>query len=295
MPDDERSTTGGDASFADRLWSLLRHGTTAHVAVYRATDGRVGGRFPGAPPMLLLHHVGAKTGTSRTTPLAYITDGDAIVIVASKGGHPNNPAWFHNLVANPDTVIQIGSETRAVRARTADPKERARLWPEVVAAYKGYGDYQRKTDREIPLVILEPRTPVPRDQLRDEQRVGPASDLPPGTVTGAGRWAVGNADGRYFAVSRRCRHLYADLASGRIDKRDGCLVCPWHGAKYDVTTGRMVRGPQAGFEKVPGLDAAYEALTRVVPLARGRVVERDGILFVRERRSEDGTDEHAGG
>src|SRR6266540_5846431 len=113
-----------------------------------------------------------------------------------------------------------------------------------------------------------------------EERVGPASELPPGTVTGAGRWAVGNSEGEYFAVTRRCRHLFAGLAGGRIDKRDGCLVCPWHGSKYDVKTGRMVRGPQGFFRKIPGLDQFYIGLTRVLPLGRGRVTERDGTLFV---------------
>jgi nitrite reductase/ring-hydroxylating ferredoxin subunit len=80
-------------------------------------------------------------------------------------------------------------------------------------------------------------------------------------------------------VTRRCRHLYADLARGKIDN-DGCLVCPWHASKYDVKTGRMLRGPQGWFAKVPGLDAAYIALTKVLPLGRGKVVEREGNLYV---------------
>jgi len=113
-----------------------------------------------------------------------------------------------------------------------------------------------------------------------EIEVGLASDLPPGTVMGAGPWAVGNSLGTPFAVSRRCRHLYADLAKGRIDK-DGCLVCPWHGSKYDVVTGRMVQGPQGVFAKIPGLGASYKLLTRVLPLRRGNVVERGAKLYVR--------------
>jgi nitrite reductase/ring-hydroxylating ferredoxin subunit len=89
-----------------------------------------------------------------------------------------------------------------------------------------------------------------------------------------------NVDGKRSAVSRRCRHLRADLANGQIDE-SGCLVCPWHQARYDPTTGRMVVGPQAGFEMVPGLDAAFIALTRVWPLGRAQVVERDGKVYVR--------------
>jgi nitrite reductase/ring-hydroxylating ferredoxin subunit len=106
------------------------------------------------------------------------------------------------------------------------------------------------------------------------------SELSPGTVVGAGRYAVGNAGGELFAVTRRCRHLYADLAKGSIDK-DGCLVCPWHASKYDVRTGRMVRGPQGVFAKIPGLGFAYMTLTRVLPLRRGEVRVRGGTVFVR--------------
>lgn len=109
--------------------------------------------------------------------------------------------------------------------------------------------------------------------------VGPTSELGPGTVTGAGKYAVGNADGELFAVTRRCRHLMADLGDGSIAD-DGCLQCPWHGARYDVSTGRMTRGPQGVFAKIPGLGAAFKALTKVVPLGRGRVVDRDGTIVV---------------
>ena len=97
----------------------------------------------------------------------------------------------------------------------------------------------------------------------------PVADVPPGSVTGSGGYAVGN-NGEYFAVSRRCRHLRADLAEGSIDA-DGCLVCPWHRSKYDVRTGRMTRGPQGVFAKIPGFDAANIALTKVWPLRRGNV------------------------
>ena len=128
-----------------------------HTVVYRATHGVVGHRFPGAPPTLLLDHVGAKSGTTRTTPLTYLRDGENFVLVASKGGYPKNPAWYHNLRANPDTTIQVGSKRRAVRARVASAEEHKRLWPKVLETYSGYGDYQRRTNRQIPLVVLEPR------------------------------------------------------------------------------------------------------------------------------------------
>jgi F420H(2)-dependent quinone reductase len=144
---------------ADRSWPVLRRLMGGHAAIYRATNGIIGHRFPGSPPMLLLDHVGARSGTKRTTPLAYVSDGDDVILVASKGGYPRNPAWFHNLMANPDTSIQIGSSHRQVHAKLASPEERGRLWPKVVKAYGGYEDYQRRTDREIPLVILEPRQP----------------------------------------------------------------------------------------------------------------------------------------
>ena len=106
----------------------------------------------------------------------------------------------------------------------------------------------------------------------------PLSDVPAGSVTAVGGYALGNkgsnTDGDYFAVSRRCRHLGADLAGGKISA-DGCLVCPWHQSEYDVSTGHMVKGPQGIFAKVPGLGAMFMGLTRVLPLRR-RAVVRDG-------------------
>jgi len=116
--------------------------------------------------------------------------------------------------------------------------------------------------------------------MADEICVGAATELLPGTIKGAGRFAVGIAGERHFAVTRRCRHLRADLAGGSIDV-NGCLVCPWHGARYDVDTGQMVEGPGAAFAKIPGLDSAYKSLTRVLPLGRGEVSERDGDVYVR--------------
>jgi len=142
---------------ADRSWPLLRRLMGAHTTAYRLTGGLIGHRFPGAPPSLLLEHVGAKTGTRRTSPLAYTKDGKNLILVASKGGYPRNPAWFHNLLAHPDTTIQVGTERLPVRARVATAAERKRMWPLVVSNYGGYEDYARRTAREIPLVVLEPR------------------------------------------------------------------------------------------------------------------------------------------
>lgn len=142
---------------ADRAWPLLRRLMRGHTAAYRATRGVVGHRLPGLPPVLLLDHVGAKSGRKRTTPLVYTRDGSQLVLVASKGGHPKNPAWFHNLSANPDTTVQVGSKRRPVHARVARQEERGRLWDKAVSTYAGFDDYRRRTDREIPLIVLEPR------------------------------------------------------------------------------------------------------------------------------------------
>jgi len=142
----------------DRSWPVLNRLMGVHTWVYRASGGRLGHHLPGVgAPMLLLDHVGAKSGTKRTSPLLYVKDGDDVAIIASKGGNPKNPAWFHNLKANPDTTVQIGTENRKVHARVANDTERARLWKKAVAAYSGYKGYQQRTGRKIPVVILERR------------------------------------------------------------------------------------------------------------------------------------------
>jgi deazaflavin-dependent oxidoreductase (nitroreductase family) len=144
-------------SWADRSWPLLRRVMGGHTAVYRASHGLIGHRFPGQAPVLLLDHVGAKSATRRTSPLVYGRDGENLVLVASKGGYPKHPAWFHNLLANPDTTVQVGSRTLNVHARVAEREERVRLWSLMVGVYGGYEDYRKRTEREIPLVVLEPR------------------------------------------------------------------------------------------------------------------------------------------
>ena len=141
---------------ADKSWPVTRRLMAGHTTVYRATRGIVGHRFPGAPPMLLLEHKGAKSGAKRVSPLVYVRDGENIVLVASKGGYPKNPAWFHNLRANPDTTVQVGSDVFEVHARVAEPDERPRLWQKAVDVYPGYRSYQERTDREIPVIVLEP-------------------------------------------------------------------------------------------------------------------------------------------
>jgi F420H(2)-dependent quinone reductase len=143
----------------DRIWPALRRVMGVHTLAYRATGGRLGHTLPGVGgQMLLLDHVGAKSGVRRTSPLLYVPDGENVFVIASKGGYPRNPAWFHNLKAHPDTTVQIGAEHRPVHARVATPEERKRLWPLAVETYRGYADYQaRSKGREIPIVILEPR------------------------------------------------------------------------------------------------------------------------------------------
>ena len=142
---------------ADRTWPMLRRAMGGHTTIYRLSNGLIGHRFPGAPPMLLLDHVGAHSGVKRTSPLVYGRDGENLVLVASKGGYPKNPAWLHNLRANPETRVQVGSQVRNVRAHIAEGSERERLWKLMVGVYAGYDGYQKRTQREIPLVVLEPR------------------------------------------------------------------------------------------------------------------------------------------
>jgi len=142
---------------ADRIWPALNRVAGAHMFLYRRTSGRLGHAVPGLGPILLLDHIGARSGVKRTAPLIYVEDGENVVLVGSKGGFPKNPAWVHNLKANPETTVQIKGERRPVRARIAGPEERDRLWAKAVETYSGYRTYQARAGREIPLVVLEPR------------------------------------------------------------------------------------------------------------------------------------------
>jgi deazaflavin-dependent oxidoreductase (nitroreductase family) len=127
---------------------------TLHRWLYRASDGRLGKTFFGSP-ILLLTTTGRKTGRSRTWPLTYLHDeGDRFIVIASNGGQPKHPAWYLNLRANPHVIVQHGEQTRAMIAQAAEGDERARLWSRVVEEYPAYADYQRKTERQIPVVVL---------------------------------------------------------------------------------------------------------------------------------------------
>jgi F420H(2)-dependent quinone reductase len=133
------------------------------VWVYRRTNGRIGGKwrigagFRKPVQTLLLEHRGRKSGTVYTVPLLYMNDGPDVIVVASQGGRSDNPQWYRNLVASPDTVIQIGADRREVHAVTADPEQRSRLWPRLLEVYADFGTYQSWTEREIPVLILQPR------------------------------------------------------------------------------------------------------------------------------------------
>ena len=121
---------------------------------FRSNGGKVAS-FP-RQPLLLLTHRGARSRTARTNPIAYFRDGDDYVIVASKGGAPTNPDWYHNLLANPDATIEVGTDELAVTARPADEQERERLWAMITSANPAFADYEGKTTRMIPVVILTP-------------------------------------------------------------------------------------------------------------------------------------------
>lgn len=138
------------------FWKVANGAGSLHRAVFRATGGRIGGHMAGVK-ILMLHSVGRKTGKTRVSPLQYMPDGDNLVIVASKGGYDKHPAWYHNLMAAPDTEVELKGGRRKVHAVTADAAQRAILWPKLVAGYSDYAVYQESTDREIPVVILKPR------------------------------------------------------------------------------------------------------------------------------------------
>ena len=134
----------------------LKLGTIAHAGVYRATGGRLFGRM-GKSPILLLNTVGRKSGKKRATPLLYVVDGGDFVIIASKGGTPSHPAWYLNLKANPDATVEVADRELQVSAEEVDGEEKVRLWRKMAEMYPTYDDYQKKTKREIPLLVLHTR------------------------------------------------------------------------------------------------------------------------------------------
>jgi deazaflavin-dependent oxidoreductase (nitroreductase family) len=138
-------------------WKLNTAMTQMHVRLFQASGGRFGGTLDGAP-LLVLHHTGAKSGSRRQSPVIHMRDGEDLVIIASLLGSPKNPAWYHNLRAHPDDVeVDVRGGRRAVRARQATREEAAELWPRLVESYPPFETYATRTDRELPVMILEPR------------------------------------------------------------------------------------------------------------------------------------------
>jgi deazaflavin-dependent oxidoreductase (nitroreductase family) len=128
-----------------------------NVWSFRLSGGRIGGRFRYGAPVLLLTTLGRKSGRRRTLPLIYLEEGNQLMVVASQGGVPTHPLWYHNLQANPDVQVEIGREVREMTARTATDDEKRRYWPRLVEIYPDYDDYQARTTRDIPVVVLYPR------------------------------------------------------------------------------------------------------------------------------------------
>jgi deazaflavin-dependent oxidoreductase (nitroreductase family) len=125
------------------------------IAEFRANEGKVGGQYANAD-ILLLHHTGAHSGTERVNPLAYQRVGESFAVFASKAGAPNNPDWYHNLLAHPDTTIEVGTETLRVRARVAEPAERDVIWERQIQRTPRFAEYGRKaTPRKIPVIVLD--------------------------------------------------------------------------------------------------------------------------------------------
>jgi deazaflavin-dependent oxidoreductase (nitroreductase family) len=138
-------------------WKLNTVVTRMHVRIFQRTGGRIGGTLDGAP-LLVLHHTGAKTGARRQSPAIHMRDGENLVVVASLLGAPNNPAWYHNLRAHPDDVeVDVRGGRRRVRARRATRAEADELWPRLLETDPPFETYATRTDRELPVMILEPR------------------------------------------------------------------------------------------------------------------------------------------
>ena len=124
------------------------------IEEFHSNAGKVGGPFEGRT-LLLLHSKGARSGKTRINPLAYLVEGDRYVIFASKGGAPTNPDWYHNLIADPEVTIEVGTETIPARATVLEGEERDAMWKRIVELMPGFGEYEKKTDRKIPAIALE--------------------------------------------------------------------------------------------------------------------------------------------
>ncbi|WP_305093837.1 nitroreductase family deazaflavin-dependent oxidoreductase [Prescottella sp. R16] len=150
--------SGLDSEYTARIIKWM---SRINVTLYRATGGRLGGKwrvgsaFPWGIPVCLLTTTGRKSGQPRTSPLLFLEDGDRVVLVASQGGLPKNPLWYLNIRANPNVTVQIKSQIRTMRARVATDDERAALWPRLVEMYADFDTYQSWTDRTIPVVVCE--------------------------------------------------------------------------------------------------------------------------------------------
>lgn len=131
----------------------MADGNAEIIAEFRANGGKVGGNFDGAP-LLLLHTTGARTGKERVNPMMYEQVGDDVAVIASKGGAPSHPDWFHNLVANPRARVEVGTDTFDVVARVTSGEERVAIWTKQKLAYPGFADYERATKGEIPVIVL---------------------------------------------------------------------------------------------------------------------------------------------
>ena len=157
------STTPAAPPGLDSKWtvSIIKWMSRANVKAYRATGGRIGGKwrvgsaFPWGLPVCLLTTTGRRTGQPRTLPLLFLEDGDRVVLVASQGGQPKHPLWYRNIQANPEVTIQIRSRVRTMRARVATPEERAEYWPRLVEMYPDFDKYQSWTERTIPVVVCD--------------------------------------------------------------------------------------------------------------------------------------------
>ena len=154
----EKATARPWTPFEEKLGSaFVKVMSVANTWIFRASGGKYGAKFMRGAPVLLLTTTGRKSGEPRVAPLIYLRDGERLVIVASKGGMAKNPLWYGNLIANPNVEVELPGEKIAMRAERATDEEKALLWPRLLEVYPDYDDYQARTERNIPVVILSRR------------------------------------------------------------------------------------------------------------------------------------------